>query len=42
MPALEGGDVEFAQKQAHANVASLLPLARDGYRIEGRKVRIPA
>jgi Fe-S oxidoreductase len=33
MPALEGGDVEFAQKQAHANVASLLPLARDGYRI---------
>jgi len=33
MPALDGGDVEFAQKQARANVASLMPLARQGYRI---------
>jgi glycerol-3-phosphate dehydrogenase subunit C len=33
MPALDGGDVEFAQQQAHANVQSLLPVARAGYRI---------
>ncbi len=33
MPALDGGDVAFAQKQAAANVASLLPLVREGYRI---------
>jgi len=33
MPALDGGDVEFAQKQAGANVASMLPLVRQGYRI---------
>ena len=33
MPALDGGDVAFAQKQARANVASLLPLVRQGYRI---------
>lgn len=33
MPALDGGDVAFAQKQARANVASLLPLARQGYKI---------
>lgn len=33
MPALDGGDVEFAQKQARANLAALLPLARQGYRI---------
>ncbi|MGH7935019.1 MAG: anaerobic glycerol-3-phosphate dehydrogenase subunit C [Candidatus Binataceae bacterium] len=33
MPALDGGDVEFAQKQARANVAALLPLVRQGYRI---------
>ena len=33
MPALDGGDVTFAQKQARANVASLLPLARQGYKI---------
>jgi glycerol-3-phosphate dehydrogenase subunit C len=33
MPALDGGDVEFAQKQARANVAALLPLARQGFRI---------
>ncbi|MGH7984776.1 MAG: anaerobic glycerol-3-phosphate dehydrogenase subunit C [Candidatus Binataceae bacterium] len=33
MPALDGGDVEFAQRQARANVSSLLPLARQGYRI---------
>jgi glycerol-3-phosphate dehydrogenase subunit C len=33
MPALDGGDVEFAQREARQNVASLLPLARQGYRI---------
>lgn len=33
MPALDGGDVEFARKQAAQNVAKLLPLARRGYRI---------
>jgi glycerol-3-phosphate dehydrogenase subunit C len=33
MPALDGGDVEFAQKQARANVAALLPLAREGFKI---------
>ena len=33
MPALDGGDVAFAQKQAASNVASLLPLVREGYRI---------
>jgi Fe-S oxidoreductase len=33
MPALDGGDIEFARKQASANVASLLPLAKDGWRI---------
>ncbi len=33
MPALEGGDIEFARKQAHANVESMLPLVRQGYRI---------
>jgi len=33
MPALDGGDVEFARQQARRNVATLLPLARKGYRI---------
>jgi Fe-S oxidoreductase len=33
MPALDGGDVEFARKQAQQNIASLLPLVRKGYRI---------
>jgi Fe-S oxidoreductase len=33
MPALDGGDVAFARKQAAQNVAHLLPFARDGYRI---------
>ena len=33
MPALDGGDVEFAQKQARSNVASMLPLVRQGYRV---------
>ena len=33
MPALDGGDVAFAKKQAQQNVAKLLPLARQGYRI---------
>ncbi len=33
MPALDGGDVEFARKQARANVESMLPLVRQGYRI---------
>src|SRR5262249_24918778 len=30
MPALDGGDVEFAKKLANANVASMLPLVRQG------------
>jgi glycerol-3-phosphate dehydrogenase subunit C len=33
MPALDGGDVEFAQKQARQNLAALLPLVRQGYRV---------
>lgn len=33
MPALDGGDVEFARKQARRNVESMLPLVRRGYRI---------
>ncbi|HUY18559.1 MAG TPA: heterodisulfide reductase-related iron-sulfur binding cluster [Candidatus Binataceae bacterium] len=33
MPALDGGDVAFAQKQARANVASMLPLVRQGYKV---------
>lgn len=33
MPALDGGDVAFAQKLARANVASMLPLVRQGYKI---------
>ena len=33
MPALDGGDVEFARKEARQNIASMLPLVRKGYRI---------
>jgi glycerol-3-phosphate dehydrogenase subunit C len=33
MPALDGGDVEFARKQARANVGSMLPLVRQGYKV---------
>jgi glycerol-3-phosphate dehydrogenase subunit C len=33
MPALDGGDIEFAKKEAAANVASMLPLARAGWRV---------
>ncbi|MBF6568127.1 MAG: anaerobic glycerol-3-phosphate dehydrogenase subunit C [Candidatus Binataceae bacterium] len=33
MPAIDGGDVAFAQKQARANLESMLPLVRQGYRI---------
>lgn len=33
MPALDGGDVAFAQKQARANIDALLPYVRDGYKI---------
>jgi glycerol-3-phosphate dehydrogenase subunit C len=33
MPALDGGDIAFAQKLARANVAAMLPLARQGYKI---------
>jgi Fe-S oxidoreductase len=33
MPALDGGDIAFAQKLARANVAAMLPLVRQGYRI---------
>ena len=33
MPALDGGDVEFAQKQAESNVKAMLPLVRQGYKI---------
>jgi len=33
MPALDGGDVEFAQKQARRNVLALAPYARRGVRV---------
>jgi glycerol-3-phosphate dehydrogenase subunit C len=33
MPALDGGDIEFARKEARANVDSILPLVREGYKI---------
>jgi Fe-S oxidoreductase len=33
MPALDGGDFEFAQKLARANVSSLMPLVRQGYKV---------
>jgi glycerol-3-phosphate dehydrogenase subunit C len=33
MPAIDGGDIAFAQKQARSNIATMLPLVRDGYKI---------
>jgi glycerol-3-phosphate dehydrogenase subunit C len=33
MPALDSGDIEFARKEARANVESMLPLVRAGYKI---------
>jgi glycerol-3-phosphate dehydrogenase subunit C len=33
MPALDSGDIEFARKEARANVDSMLPLVREGYKI---------
>jgi Fe-S oxidoreductase len=33
MPALDGGDVAFAQRQARTNIASLLPSVREGYKV---------
>jgi Fe-S oxidoreductase len=33
MPALDGGDIAFAQNLARANVAAMLPLVRQGYKI---------
>src|SRR5260370_1628330 len=33
MPALDGGDVEFARTEARANIDSMLPLVREGYKI---------
>ncbi|HEY6395368.1 MAG TPA: heterodisulfide reductase-related iron-sulfur binding cluster, partial [Candidatus Binataceae bacterium] len=33
MPALDGGDVKFAQQEARANVDSMLALVRQGYKI---------
>ncbi|MGC1341305.1 MAG: anaerobic glycerol-3-phosphate dehydrogenase subunit C [Candidatus Binataceae bacterium] len=33
MPALDGGEMKFAQTQAQSNIASMLPLVRQGYKI---------
>ena len=33
MPALDSGHVDFARKEARANVDSMLPLVREGYKI---------
>jgi glycerol-3-phosphate dehydrogenase subunit C len=33
MPALDGGDMAFAQKQARANVDAMLPYIRDGWKV---------
>ncbi|HLH76015.1 MAG TPA: anaerobic glycerol-3-phosphate dehydrogenase subunit C [Candidatus Binataceae bacterium] len=33
MPALDGGDVEFARKQAQSNIDSLLPLVKEGWQV---------
>ncbi len=33
MPALDGGDVAFAQKQARSNIDSMLPYVRRGFKI---------
>lgn len=33
MPALDGGNVEFAREQARSNVAAMLPMVREGYKV---------
>jgi glycerol-3-phosphate dehydrogenase subunit C len=33
MPALDGGDVAFARKQAESNIAAMLPYVRRGYKV---------
>jgi glycerol-3-phosphate dehydrogenase subunit C len=33
MPAMDGGDFKFAEQQARANIASMLPLVRQGFKI---------
>ena len=33
MPAIDGGDIPFAQKQARSNVKRMLPYVRQGYKI---------
>lgn len=33
MPAIDGGDVAFAQKQARTNIATMLPYVRAGYKV---------
>ncbi len=33
MPAIDAGDIAFAQQEARQNIASLLPVVRSGYRI---------
>jgi glycerol-3-phosphate dehydrogenase subunit C len=33
MPALDGGNVNFAQEQARANISGLLPLVREGHKV---------
>ncbi len=33
MPALDSGNVEFAREQARANIASMLPMVREGYKV---------
>jgi glycerol-3-phosphate dehydrogenase subunit C len=33
MPALDGGDIEFAKKQARANIETFMPYIRQGYKV---------
>jgi glycerol-3-phosphate dehydrogenase subunit C len=33
MPAIDGGDIEFARKQARSNIIAMLPYVRKGYKI---------
>jgi len=33
MPAIDGGDIEFARKQARSNIVSMLPYVRRGYKV---------
>ncbi len=33
MPALDGGNIEFARQEAQANISSMLPLVKQGWRI---------